>query len=121
MSLAENLDAIQQRIQATPLINDSLRDVGFDNATAVLSTYIAGPMSPASFGLTEKPDDWDWNHPMFHRIADVYRQAGHNVINPAELDSDIGVGHAWDVYLRRDLKALADCDHIESRGASTYD
>jgi hypothetical protein len=77
-------------------------------------TYIAGPMSPSSFGLEETPPGWDWNHPMFHRIAAVYREAGHEVINPAEVDAEAGDAgeHAWDFYLRRDIKILADCDHI---------
>lgn len=69
-------------------------------------------MSPSSFGLTETPPDWDWNHPMFHHVAGIYRQAGHKVINPAELDADVGLGHAWDIYLRRDVVALAECNHI---------
>lgn len=79
-----------------------------------MSTYIAGPMSPYAFGLEETPDDWDWNHPAFNHIAEIYRAAGHTVINPAELDADAGDAgkHAWDFYLRRDIKVLADCDHI---------
>lgn len=76
------------------------------------ATYIAGPMSPGSFGLTETPEDWDWNHPAFHQMAEIYRAAGHNVVNPAELDSEVGTGQPWDTYLRRDLVALSKCDHI---------
>jgi predicted membrane-bound spermidine synthase len=36
-----DVDAMQKRIEQTPIINESLRDVGFDNAHAVLSTHIA--------------------------------------------------------------------------------
>lgn len=77
-----------------------------------MTTYIAGPMSPTSFGYEETPEGWDWNYPAFDWAASVYRQAGHDVVNPAELDADIGTGQPWDTYLRRDIKALADCDHI---------
>lgn len=88
-------------------------------------TYIAGPMSPSSFGIDDGvPENWDWNHPAFFSAAAIYRAAGHKVINPAELDSEIGTGEPWDVYLRRDIVALSTCDHIvmlpgwaESKGA----
>lgn len=71
-------------------------------------------MSPASFGLTETPDDWDWNHPAFNAIAARYRSMGVRVVNPAEMDLEAGdVGHhPWHVYIRRDIKALADCTRI---------
>lgn len=74
-----------------------------------MSTYISGPMSPESFGLTEAPDAWDYNFPAFNQFADVYARAGHDVVNPA----DHGMGdHPYDWYLREAIKALADCDHI---------
>lgn len=78
------------------------------------ATYIAGPMSPASFGLDHTPEGWDWNFPAFHAAAAQYRALGHKVINPAELDEAAGdVGeHTWDVYLRRDIRVLADCHTI---------
>jgi hypothetical protein len=71
-------------------------------------------MSPSSFGLTETPDDWDWNFPQFNRAAEAFRMFGFEVINPAELDTAAGdVGeHPWDHYLRRDIRVLADCNHI---------
>ncbi|ABD58086.1 hypothetical protein Porky_110 [Mycobacterium phage Porky] len=76
--------------------------------------YLAGPMSPASFGLSEVPSDWDWNHPAFNRLAARYRAQGYEVINPAELDVEAGdVGDLeWHEYLRRDIKVLADCTRI---------
>ncbi|QGJ93798.1 nucleotide pyrophosphohydrolase [Mycobacterium phage Hannaconda] len=71
-------------------------------------------MSPESFGLSETPADWDWNHPAFNRAAERLRAQGHTVINPAELDTEAGdVGELeWHEYLRRDIKVLADCTHI---------
>lgn len=79
-----------------------------------MSTYIAGPMSPSSFGIDYTPEDWNWNHPAFYAAAEIYRAAGHDVINPAEVDAVAGDtgDHPWDFYLRRDIKILADCDHI---------
>ncbi len=76
--------------------------------------YLAGPMGPESFGLTEAPEDWDWNHPEFNRVAEIYREAGYTVVNPAELDVEAGdVGQKpWDFYLRRDIKVLTDCTRI---------
>lgn len=71
-------------------------------------------MSPASFGLVDVPEGWDWNHPAFYSAAAQCESAGYKVINPAQLDADAGdVGtEEWHVYLRRDIKALADCDTI---------
>lgn len=76
--------------------------------------YLAGPMSPASFGLSHTPPAWDYNHPEFNRVAALCRSAGYEVVNPAELDEQAGdVGeHEWAFYLRRDIKVLADCDGI---------
>lgn len=78
------------------------------------TVYVAGPMSPESFGLTEMPEGWDWNHPEFSRVAEIYRSRGYEVINPADLDvaaGDVGL-EPWHVYLRRDIKVLADCTRI---------
>lgn len=86
-----------------------------------MTTYIAGPMSPESFGLDETPDTWDWNHPQFNYVAGIYRTAGHAVLNPA--DNSAGEGD-WDYYLRQAIQMLVKCDHIvmlpgweNSRGA----
>lgn len=65
--------------------------------------YVSGPMSGMP-GL---------NFPAFHRAADRLRARGYTVINPAEMDeAEPGVQHEWHEYLRRDIKALADCTHI---------
>lgn len=95
-------------------------------AKRIARLYIAGGMSPASFGLSYTPVGWDYNHPEFNRVASLCRGAGYEVVNPAELDEQAGdVGdHEWAFYLRRDIKVLADCDGIvllqgweHSRGA----
>ncbi|ATN89881.1 nucleotide pyrophosphohydrolase [Mycobacterium phage Klein] len=81
---------------------------------SVKRLYVGGPMSPESFGLTETPTDWDWNHPAFNKAAEFYRSQGFEVVNPAEMDAEAGdVGELeWHEYLRRDIKVLADCTHI---------
>ena len=56
-----DVDAMQKRIDATPIINASLRDVGFDNANALLSTYIASGQ-PLDDYLKDTPLITD-NHP----------------------------------------------------------
>lgn len=66
--------------------------------------YISGPMT----GMPAL------NFPAFHAAAAEVRARGHMAINPAELDeADApGVTKEWHEYMRRDLKALADCTHI---------
>ena len=65
--------------------------------------YISGPMT----GLP------DFNFPAFHAAAARLRAIGHEVVNPAELDAMDGDKEmAWADYLRRDIKALMDCDSI---------
>jgi len=69
----------------------------------MLSIYIAGPMSGYP----------DHNFPAFHEAAYHWREAGWDVINPAELDApDITVPRLWRYFLRQDLKLLVDCDAI---------
>lgn len=82
--------------------------------------YVAGPMT----GYPE------FNFPAFNAAAHKLRSQGFEVINPAELDaedlnSDGTAAHAWEYYLRRDLRVLLDCDAIfllpgwaASKGAS---
>jgi hypothetical protein len=78
--------------------------------------YISGPISG-------KPD---LNFPAFHEAARLLRAAGYTVTNPAELDAqDAGKTLTWEQYMRRDIKALMDCDGVallpgwtESRGAN---
>jgi hypothetical protein len=77
--------------------------------------YVSGPM-------TGKPA---LNFPAFHHAAAVLRAKGHKVTNPAEMDAaDEGKTMDWPDYLRRDIRALMDCNAIvsldgwqDSRGA----
>lgn len=76
--------------------------------------YIAGPMT----GYPE------WNYPAFTAAAAALRGMGHTVVSPHELHDD-DMTRPFDWYLRRDLKALCDCDAIallpgwvDSRGAT---
>ena len=75
--------------------------------------YIAGPM-------TGQPDH---NYPAFHAAAERFRQAGWEVVNPAE-----NFGGRTDLpresYLRADVALLVECDAVamlpgweDSRGA----
>lgn len=76
--------------------------------------YIAGPM-------TGYPQH---NYPAFEAAAGDLRALGFRVVSPHELHDD-DMGRPFDWYLRRDLKALVECDAIallpgwqDSRGAS---
>ena len=78
-----------------------------------LKLYLAGPMTGLP-GL---------NFPAFHRAAEKLRQAGHEVINPAELNPDQSI--PWEHAMRKDIAALVTCDSIallpgwgKSRGAT---
>ena len=69
--------------------------------------YIAGPMT----GIPA------FNFPAFNRAAHILRALGYDVVNPAELDAgDVGPDgkatkpYTW--YLRRDLRALLDCNAV---------
>lgn len=75
--------------------------------------YIAGPMT----GLP------DLNFPAFHAEAKKWRDLGHDVVNPAELNPDPTM--PWAECMRRDIAALVTCDTIillpgwqQSMGAS---
>lgn len=92
-----------------------------------MKTYIAGPMS----GIHQ------FNFPAFHARAAIERAAGHEVINPAEINGGADElvecatmteeelhGH-WLDCMRKDIAALITCDRIimldgwtKSRGAS---
>ncbi|MGA5482780.1 DUF4406 domain-containing protein [Pseudomonas siliginis] len=74
--------------------------------------YLSGPMTGLP-GL---------NFPAFHAMTGQLRDAGYTVTNPAELNPD---GGTWSECMRRDIKALMDCDTVaklpgwqDSRGAS---
>lgn len=77
-----------------------------------MKIYLSGPMT----GL---PDN---NFPAFHAIAQALRDAGEDVVNPAEINPDASL--SWEECMRADIKALCDCDAIyllpgweKSRGA----
>ena len=62
--------------------------------------------------------------PAFDNAAQALRAAGHEVINPYDLDHSTH-GRAWADFMRVDIKALMDCDAVAmlpgwrgSKGAS---
>lgn len=76
-----------------------------------MKTYLAGPMT----GLPL------FNFPAFDAAAELLTQRGHDVINPAQLDRDVGFDPSQTESvskeflrdaLRRDLSALCDADAI---------
>lgn len=62
--------------------------------------YLSGPM-------TGMPD---LNFPAFNAAASALRSAGHDVVNPAEINPDSAM--PWEQCMRADIKALCDCDTI---------
>lgn len=62
--------------------------------------YISGPM-------TGMPD---LNFPAFHAEAARLSALGYQVVNPAEINPDPGM--SWHECMRRDLRALLDCDAL---------
>lgn len=49
------------------------------------------------------------NFPAFHAYAAALRAAGHDVVNPAELDNS---GKTWESCLRTDLREMCTCEAI---------
>lgn len=66
-----------------------------------MRTYVCGPMS----GLPEL------NFPAFHAEAARLRAAGHDVVNPAEINSDPTA--SWKDCMRADIRELVTCDAIQ--------
>jgi hypothetical protein len=64
--------------------------------------YIAGPMT----GLP------DLNFPAFNAEAERLRAAGHEVINPAEINAGREL-EGWHACMRRDIAALMTCDVVQ--------
>lgn len=62
--------------------------------------YISGPM-------TGEPE---LNFPAFHAAAARLRSCGHDVVNPAELNTDPSAD--WHSCLRKDIAALTTCDAL---------
>jgi hypothetical protein len=89
-------------------------DLTFTQArVAAQRVYIAGPMT----GYV------DLNFPAFHAEAAARRNAGLEVINPAEINVDPSNG--WSACMRADIAQLVTCDRIHllpgwstSRGAA---
>lgn len=84
-----------------------------------MKVYISGPMT----GLP------DYNYPAFHAAATALREAGHDVLNPAEVDAlhnpTPGTHQSWQWYMRHAIRMVADADGVAllpgwqgSRGAT---
>lgn len=69
-----------------------------------MKVYLAGPMT----GLP------DHNFPAFHAATQALREAGYDVVSPAEENpvADHSRPEPWAYYIRRDLRVLLDCDAI---------
>lgn len=65
-----------------------------------IKLYLSGPMR----GF---PED---NYPAFHAAAKQLREAGYEVVNPAELVKDHGL--SMREYFKADLPALLECDGV---------
>ena len=77
-----------------------------------MRVYISGPMTGHK----------DLNIPVFQAAETLLTNAGFPVVNPAKINPDPATG--WTTAMRRDIRALMDCDCIlmlpgwmESRGA----
>lgn len=62
--------------------------------------YLSGPMTGHA----------DLNFPAFNAEAHRLRNLGYEVVNPAEINQ--GPNPGWHECMRKDLKALLDCDTL---------
>lgn len=63
--------------------------------------YVSGPMTGYK----------DYNYPAFHRVADEWRNLGHDVFCPAE-NFKGSTEYPWDFYMKEDLRLVMHCDAI---------
>ena len=90
------------------------REVQVGRGHTCLTIYISGPMSGYP----------DFNFPAFRTVAKRWREDGHTVVNPAEINAD-DPARSWEDCIRRDLRELLGCNAIallpgwlQSRGAN---
>lgn len=62
--------------------------------------YVAGPMTGYA----------DCNYPEFNRVSEILRQAGYEVVNPAEVHID--EQHHYVDLIREDLRVMLDCQGV---------
>lgn len=81
-----------------------------------MKLYVSGPIS-----IVGPPT---YNKPAFNNAAIQLRVAGFSAVNPFDLDDEPINSLSWEEYMRRDLRALLDCDGVatldgwqDSRGA----
>lgn len=67
--------------------------------TPVRSLYVSGPMSGYE----------DCNYPAFHEAAEILRDYGYDVVNPAETGAQ---GGTYTDLIKKDIRHLLECDGV---------
>ena len=67
----------------------------------MIKAYLSGPMTGHK----------DWNFPLFNKAAEVLREEGYEVFNPAETDNG-DTSKPWEYYMAKDIKAVCDSEII---------